>query len=67
MKGDLYAWYTEDGKQHITDLKHCPKNPNYSLYGYEPTIELRVSDKTLSVNGNYRKGLIKEFVKANKA
>ncbi len=32
----------------------------------EPTIELSIDGKTLSVNGNYKKGLIKEWVKANK-
>ncbi len=32
----------------------------------EPTIELTIDGKSLSVNGNYKKGVIKEFVKANR-
>ncbi len=32
----------------------------------EPTIELSVDGKILSLNGNYKKGMIKEWVKVNK-
>ncbi len=32
----------------------------------EPTIEISIDGKSLSVNGNYKKGLIKEFIKVNK-
>ncbi len=32
----------------------------------EPTIELNIDGKTLSLNGNFKKGMIKEFVKSNK-
>ena len=32
----------------------------------EPVIEIKVSGKTLSVNGNYKPGIIKEFVRSNK-
>lgn len=33
----------------------------------EPTMEVSANGKTLSLNGDYKKGMIKEFVKANKA
>jgi len=32
----------------------------------EPTIELIANGKTLSVNGNYKHGVIKDFVKSNR-
>jgi hypothetical protein len=32
----------------------------------EPTIEITIDGKNLSVNGNYRKGMIRDFVKTNK-
>lgn len=31
----------------------------------EPTMEVIVNGKTLSVNGNYKKGVVKEFIKVN--
>ena len=42
------------------------KAHEHDLDNFEPTIELKVSDKSFNVNGNYKKGIIKEFIKANK-
>ncbi len=42
------------------------KKHEHDLDGYEPTIELIANGKTLSVNGNYKHGLIRDFIKANR-
>lgn len=34
----------------------------HDLDGYEPTIEITVDGKTLSVNGNYKQGVITNFM-----
>jgi len=46
--------------------KEWLKAHEHDLDGYEPTIELIANGKTLSVNGNYKHGVIKDFVKVNK-
>ena len=33
---------------------------------FEPTIELTVNERSISFNGNYKSGVIREFIKANK-
>lgn len=32
---------------------------------YEPTIDISVGEKTISINGNYKPGMIKTFVRSN--
>lgn len=38
------------------------KAHEHDLDDYEPTIELSVEDKTLSIDGNYKKGMIGDFM-----
>lgn len=39
----------------------------HDLDGYEPTVELFVDGgKSISLNGNFKRGMIREWVKANK-
>lgn len=38
------------------------KAHEHDLDDYEPTIEIAVNGKTLNVNGNYKQGMIKEFM-----
>ncbi len=38
------------------------KEHEHDLDKYEPTIEISINGKTLSVNGNYKQGLIKGFM-----
>lgn len=65
--------YIHQVKEDYTTVYHdclVPKEwlqeHEHDLDGYEPTIELSVNGKTLSVNGDYKKGIISEFVKVNK-
>lgn len=38
------------------------KKHEHDLDGYEPTIEVSVDGKTLSLDGNYKQGMIKTFL-----
>ncbi len=41
------------------------KKHEHDLDGYEPTIDISIDGKALSVNGNYHKGMIRDFLKVN--
>jgi len=58
---------------HYTALMTCfPLTSRYCARAYratkhfEPTIDISCNGKSLSVNGEYKRGMIKEFVKANR-
>jgi hypothetical protein len=65
-KGHGYHQIVEEYTTHYDDClvsKEWLQEHEHSLDGWEPTIEITLDDKTLSVNGNYRKGMIKDWVK----
>ena len=58
-------------EEYTTNFKPCLCGKDWLEAHYkdeypEPTIELSVNGKTLSLNGNYKTGVIKAFCKANK-
>lgn len=74
------SWIANDGKEYhstrtitdyTTNFRDCLCGKEWLEAHYkdeypEPTIELSVDGKILSLNGNYKAGKIKEFIKANR-
>ena len=62
-----YNQIVEDYTTHYSDClpgKTWLKAHQNDLQDFEPTIDISVDGKTLSVNGNYKRGLIRDFVKS---
>ena len=74
-------WKDDNGKKHVfnnvvtdytTNFHDCLCGKDWleahinDHKDFEPTIELRVNEKSISFNGNFKSGVIKDWVKSNK-
>ena len=66
---DIYKAQTSKiippGYKRESSLPYKVLMADYERYYGDAKMDISVNDKTLSINGNYKRGIIREFVKAN--